>query len=64
MMKGRRENTGGPSGLASHSKCVGQVPPFKCTGQWVSILMHGPVLLQVVWLVHIYIWIFALNGPK
>jgi hypothetical protein len=34
---------------SSCSKCVGWVPPFKCTGQWVSILAYGPVpLLQAV----------------
>src|SRR5882762_4844643 len=33
----------GPYWPASRSKCVGRVPPFKCTGQWVSILVYGPV---------------------
>src|SRR5882762_10107335 len=29
-------------GPASRSKCVGRGPPFKRTGQWVSILAYGP----------------------
>jgi hypothetical protein len=52
-------------GPASHSKRVGWVPCFKCTGQQVSILAHGPVpLLQVVWPVHIYIWMGASKWTK
>ena len=48
-----------------HSKRVGWVPRFKCTGQQVSILVHGPVpLLQAVWPVHIYIWMGTSKWTK